>query len=55
MIYYIEIRPLFLSHYLPVFINILRNIVHMPVKQKEIDLDPTGQEITKTIPDFPLS
>ena len=26
-----------------------------PVKQKEIDLDPTGQEITKMIPDFPLS
>lgn len=25
------------------------------MKQKEIDLDPTGQEITKTIPDFPLS
>lgn len=25
------------------------------MKQNEIDLDPTGQEITKTIPDFPLS
>ena len=25
------------------------------MKQKEIDLDSTGQEITKTIPDFPLS